>query len=246
MIKTPLVTVIIPFYNRINFTVRSIYSVLKQTYKNIEIILIDDYSSEDLTEIHQIVQNNKNIYYHKNINNCGPAYSRNIGIKFAKGEYICFLDSDDTFNTDKVKKQLDFMIKKKSNFSFTSYYKYINNKEILIKCNLIPMVYPLIAFYCPIATPTVMIKSDILKNFKFNNQLRFGEDLILWINLSRKYKLHRLNIPLSIINIGTNNHGLNRNVQKSVRIIVGKELYLHNRLLFYIHKLYCMIRLIKL
>lgn len=245
MNEHPLITIIIPFFNRIKSTINSLYSALNQSYSNIEIIIIDDCSTEDITELLDVIKNHSNVFYHKNLENSGPSFSRNIGIKYSKGEYICFLDSDDIFQPNKIYEQLKFMVNRNYNCSYTSYFKSFGNKLSLVKCNLIPMCYPLIAFYCPIATPTVMIKKDILNNYQFNNDLRFGEDLILWINLSKLNKFYRLNKPLSIINIGNSNHGLNQEVQKSVRKIVGKELYLHNKILYIIHRFYCIIRLIK-
>ena len=241
MNERPLITIIIPFFNRIKSTISSLYSALNQSYNNIEIIIIDDCSTEDITELLDVVKNNLNVFYHRNLVNLGSSFSRNKGIKYSKGDYISFLDSDDIFKPDKINLQLNFMIKKNSSFSYTSYFRSYGNKVSLVRCNLIPMVYPLIAFYCPIATPTVMIKKEILNNFKFNNQSRFGEDLILWIQLSKNNKFYRLNKPLSIVNIGISNHGLNYEVQKLVREMVGKELY-SNKFLYIIHWFYCMIR----
>ena len=240
-----LVSVIIPFYNRIKFTIRSVYSVLDQTHENVEIVLIDDCSTVNISVLLEVVNTNTNIKYYKNKINYGPSFSRNFGIDVATGDYICFLDSDDIFRPEKIKLQLYFMIRKNLNISYTSYIRSFNKNETIVKCNKIPMLYPLIAFYCTIATPTVMVKAEVFDLFRFNNKLRYGEDLILWINLSRHYKFHRLNLPLSIIYIGDNNHGLNLDVLKSIRQIVGKELYLHNKILFYLHKFYCIMRSIK-
>ena len=183
MNEHPLITIIIPFFNRVKSTISSLYSALNQSYNNIEIIIIDDCSTEDIKELLDVIKNHSNVFYHKNLENSGPSFSRNIGIKYSKGDYICFLDSDDIFQPNKIYEQLKFMVNRNYNCSYTSYFKSFGNKLSLVKCNLIPMFYPLIAFYCPIATPTVMIKKDILNNYQFNNDLRFGEDLILWINL---------------------------------------------------------------
>lgn len=91
-----LVSIIIPFYKRYTKVDRAIQSALDQTYKNIEIILVDDNSYADLDFDYLKFESSK-ILLHKNKKNLGPGYSRNIGLKYAKGAFIVFLDSDDYF-----------------------------------------------------------------------------------------------------------------------------------------------------
>ena len=105
-----LISVIIPFYNEKNYFSYCINSVLAQTYKNLEIIIINDGSDPEYLEI---LQNFKNKYpekiflYHKE--NEGVSSARNLGIKIAKGSHIAFLDADDYWKKDKISKQLIFM-----------------------------------------------------------------------------------------------------------------------------------------
>lgn len=111
-----------PCFNSERFLADSIESVLKQTYENFELIIIDDASNDGSMEIVESYHSkDKRIKILRNDENSGPAVSRNKGIEFAKGRYIAFLDSDDLWNTDKLKKQIAFMKEKGSAMSHTSY-----------------------------------------------------------------------------------------------------------------------------
>lgn len=101
----PLVSVIIPTYNSASFLPESISSVLKQTYKNVEVIVIDDGSTDKTS---QLVKRYPVRYIRINRTG-GPATPRNVGIREAKGELIAFLDADDVWLPGKLKKQVDFM-----------------------------------------------------------------------------------------------------------------------------------------
>jgi glycosyltransferase involved in cell wall biosynthesis len=100
----PLVSVIIPTYNCGKFIEQSIESVLKQTYKNIEIIVIDDGSTDD-TPL-KLLQYGGNIVYIRQ-NNQGLSKSRNLGMSYSKGEYIAFQDADDRWHPGKLEMQID-------------------------------------------------------------------------------------------------------------------------------------------
>jgi glycosyltransferase involved in cell wall biosynthesis len=91
-VNIPLVSIIIPFYNRFVYLERSIQSVINQTYDNWEIILIDDCSME---KFNLNPDYGSKIMLLRNENNLGPGLSRQRGLELARGEYVCFLDSDD-------------------------------------------------------------------------------------------------------------------------------------------------------
>ena len=101
------VSIIIPTYKRSDLLERAIKSVINQTYKNIEIIVVDDNvnnSKEHLQNL-KIIEKYPQIIYIKNKKNLGGGLTRNVGIKASTGEYIAFLDDDDEFYPTKIEKQ---------------------------------------------------------------------------------------------------------------------------------------------
>lgn len=105
-----LVSVIIPSYNRGSLILRSVYSVLNQSYKNIELILVDDCSTDNTENVIKKIKDGR-IKYIKLEKNSGACVARNRGINEARGEYIAFNDSDDIWHEDKIEKQIDFLIR---------------------------------------------------------------------------------------------------------------------------------------
>ncbi len=136
-----LVSVIIPSYNRYKWLCDAVESVKKQTYKNIEIIIVNDFSNDkqyyplkfsgktnnEFNTVLQIDLNKKNCSRTLFGSPCG-AYCRNIGIKNSKGKYICFLDDDDYWLPNKVEIQIDRMKKNNKLFSLTN--TFIMHKRI--------------------------------------------------------------------------------------------------------------------
>lgn len=118
-----LVSVIIPTYNSVHTLERSLDSVLKQNYKQIEIIIVDDASNdstEDFVELYITTNNSINFVFHKNSRNIGVGKTRNIGMEKSRGEYFAFLDSDDEWILDnKLTMQIDFL-KQNPDYGFVS------------------------------------------------------------------------------------------------------------------------------
>ena len=100
-----LVSVIIPTYNRAKTVRNAIDSVLQQTYKNIEIIVIDDGSSDNTAQVLESYRNKVQIIQQEN---AGPSVARNRGIEIANGDIFCFLDSDDLWLPTKIERQVNF------------------------------------------------------------------------------------------------------------------------------------------
>lgn len=115
-----LVSVIMPSYNTDKFIKKSIESVINQTYKNWELIIVDDCSTDCTDQIVSSIKDNR-IVYLKNKVNSGAAVSRNRALREAKGRWIAFLDSDDLWTSDKLEKQIAFMENNGYQFSYTNY-----------------------------------------------------------------------------------------------------------------------------
>ena len=116
-----LVSIIMPSYNTRKYIEESINSVLKQTYSNWELIIIDDCSIDDTDIIVKPYLSDKRIRYLKNKKNKGAAVSRNRALREIKGKWIAFLDSDDLWKPQKLERQINFMIKNGYHFSYTNY-----------------------------------------------------------------------------------------------------------------------------
>ncbi len=110
-----LISVVIPTHNRYEELIRALESIKKQTYKKLEVIIIDDNSNKKLSKrIEKVIKKEyKNYIYVKNSQNLGGALSRNKGVEIAKGKYISFLDDDDEYYPNKIEEQYNFFNKKK-------------------------------------------------------------------------------------------------------------------------------------
>lgn len=204
------VSVIIPFYNRPKETINAVKSVLKQSHDNLEIILVNDGSKDDISSVRDFVMRHKNIKLLDNKKNLGPAASRNAGIREAKGEYIAFLDSDDEFVEEKISKQLSIMLRHNPDISYTSYLMRREGEPDLAKggYGMTGIVVPRIISSCPIATPTVMIRRSILidNDIFFDESIRVGEDTCFWLELAKHYEIFLIDEPLTIVNVNSGSH----------------------------------------
>ena len=119
--KQPLISIITPVFNAEKFLAETIESVQAQTYKNWELLLVNDGSKDNSLKIaKEYAKKDKRIKVYS-IKNSGAAVARNTGTEKAKGDYVCFIDADDLWGKEKLKKQLKFMQEKKCAFSFTGY-----------------------------------------------------------------------------------------------------------------------------
>ena len=182
-----LVSIIIPYYRKKLFFEKTIDSINSQTYKNFEIILIyDDNNRSDLLFVKKVLKKNKNKKIIVNKKNLGVGISRNRGINKSKGKFLSFIDADDVWSRNKLKKQIKFMEKNSLDFSYSD-YSIINEKGILIKKIKSPKTikFKNLLFSCDIALSSVTIRSNLLKSEKFPN-IKTKEDYLLWLKLSQK------------------------------------------------------------
>lgn len=120
-----LVSVVMPSWNTGRFIAESIHSVINQTYKNWELLIVDDCSTDNTDEVVSSFKDER-IRYFKNEKNSGAALTRNRALREAKGEYIAFLDSDDIWLPEKLEKMVKFM--KDNNYPF-AYHEYVKIDE---------------------------------------------------------------------------------------------------------------------
>lgn len=197
MVKnSALVSVIIPTYNRSKTVIRSINSILCQTYSNIELIIVDDGSDDNTYELVSAVQDER-IMYIRNIKNVGVAQARNIGVKFSKGDYIAFNDSDDVWKQDKLEKQLKFLCNNQNyHLCYCSYVLHKEDKLIefpnksIEKYKMSGNIYEYLLERNWIGTPTIVIsRKAFLDVCGFNKKLRALDDWEIVIKVSRLYQI---------------------------------------------------------
>lgn len=116
-----LVSIIMPSYNTAEYIAESIQSVFAQSYKDWELLIVDDCSTDNTDEVVKPYLADERIKYLKNEKNSGAAVSRNRALREAKGKWIAFLDSDDLWIPDKLSKQINFMEEHGYSFSYTNY-----------------------------------------------------------------------------------------------------------------------------
>lgn len=196
------VSVVIPTFNRGAFVGHAIESVLAQTYKDYEIIVVDDGSTDGTKN--RVKEFGKQVRYIYQQNR-GPSAARNTGILNAKGQYIAFCDSDDRFLPDKLKKQMEYIRKHPHcRFLYTWYYN-VNQQGKRTKLRK-PMFcksrehlqYALFTRRFTIRTSTVLIHKKCFKKAGlFNEEYLYSQDWDMWLRLAAHYQGECLEEPLS-------------------------------------------------
>jgi glycosyltransferase involved in cell wall biosynthesis len=177
-----LVSVIIPLYNNEAYINECLDSVLAQTYKNIEIIVIDDFSSDQSMTIIKSYPEYNSIRLFQNLKNLGVSSTRNRGIKEAKGEFIAFLDSDDTWLPEKIKIQMEFL-EQNPEIGFTNCGGYIFGNEKgefkSLQNKVIPDLKLNFFYKCIIPAPMscILVRKELFEKVGwFDEELNYAED----------------------------------------------------------------------
>ena len=199
----PLVSVIIPTYNRKEFLIEALNSVFKQTYGNLEIIVVDDGSEDGTKEALDGFRQFLNFRYLLLGHNGYPGAVRNAGISLAIGNYVAFLDSDDLWKEKKTETQVRFMLKQPE-------MKICHTREVWMQGSRIVSqagqrhkregyIFQDALKKCIIGPSTVMVKRSVLvEQGGFNENLEIAEDYELWLRLTALYDIGYIDIPLVV------------------------------------------------
>jgi teichuronic acid biosynthesis glycosyltransferase TuaG len=192
------VSIIIPYFRNLIFFKKTLKSVLEQSYKHYEIIIIyDDAEKKELHLLQKLLPKNDKIKIVINQSNIGAGPSRNKGVKISKGKYLAFIDNDDLWNKNKLKKQINFMEKGKINISHTSYLIINENGQLLSnRCAKKELNYKELLKSCDIGLSTVILTKELFDRYKFSKN-KTKEDYSLWLNISKKETIYGLNQNLT-------------------------------------------------
>ena len=188
MAENNIVSVIMPCYNSASVIAQSIESVIVQTYRHWELIIVDDCSSDNSADIvKSYMKKESRIKYFKTENRSGsPSLPRNIGIEKSVGSYIAFLDSDDIWLPSKLEEQIHYMNANRLEFVYSDYEKitnegYRSNRIIRVKS---ATSYWDILESCSIPCLTVLLRKEIVGEIRFKSV--FKEDYVFWMSILRK------------------------------------------------------------
>ena len=180
------VSIIIPMHNSSGHIDQCIDSVLNQTYKNIEVIVVDDKSSDNSIELVEQKKDSR-IKLIKLSENLGAAKARNTGIDAATGEYICFLDSDDYWKLDKLEKQVNFIEKNNYTFIYGGYVFLKKDKTTHVAHVPESINYKQALKNTTIFTSTVMFNMTHLKKEDiYMPNVKRGQDTATWWQILKK------------------------------------------------------------
>ena len=203
------VSVILPAYNRGYCICFAIESVLNQNYSNFELIVIDDGSTDDTSDVIQ-KYNDKIIYIYQQ--NQGAAAARNAGMRKAKGEYIAFIDSDDLWTREHLEKHINVL---DANIEYAMSYnlaRIIDHRNIETGLSAINVfldedIYPEMLFINNniITTPSVVLRKLVLDEIgNFDESMDMCEDIDLWRRIAKRHKVKRIPEFLTIVNTREN------------------------------------------
>ena len=188
------VDIILPNYNSGQFFSETIDSILNQTFKNWQLIIVDDNSNLSNKELLKKYLNHSKIKIIWLKKNKGPGFCRNIAIRYSKSDYMAFIDSDDIWYKDKLFKQLNFMLENNFEFTYTNYlpFKTKNNqfeKHYYMNQVIAPKKFNFETYIknTSIGTATMIIKNTLIGNAKFTNT-KICEDYYFKCKILNKVK----------------------------------------------------------
>lgn len=220
-----LVSIIIPSYNREKVIVSSVQSVLNQSVKDIEVIVVDDCSSDNTLSVLREIKDArlKIVCLEKN---SGACVARNVGIKAANGKYIAFQDSDDVWHPDKLEKQLMALNSYQADVCFCAFNKFTeSNGNVMIyptfSEGIIP--YHVLASYSQASTQTIIAKREIFDEILFDPKLPRLQDFDWMIRAAKENSVVFVPEPLVDVYVQSDSISINNNkLIEAYRIIIEK------------------------
>lgn len=193
MIKKSFFSIIVPVYNSQDYLKECLDSILAQSYKRFEVLVINDCSTDRTEEILNTYKKFKKIRIFTNKINLGCASSRNVGLKEAVGSYICFLDSDDIWDKNFLQEHYA-QYQNGFEFVFSSYKRFSKSGSIVNVSVPINLSYNKLMFSNFIANSSASYDRSKLGLFLYNNFVKISSDYVYWLDI---FKLNPKNIGLN-------------------------------------------------
>lgn len=221
-LDTLKVSVIVPVKNRIPLALEAVRSALQQSHQNLEVLAVDNASTEDIGLLGALAREDSRLRILE-CPNGGASSARNLGIESAQGDFLAFLDADDLWRSDKLSLQLREMVLSGKPVSYTDYLTLTESGHTApMDCSSKPLTYQSLLRDCRIATPTVMVRADLLKThpeWRFPEDMAVCEDIWLWLKLARHVCLLHLAEPLTTVRVHSDSSA--KDSKKQVLGLVG-------------------------
>ena len=197
--ELPLVSVVIPCYNAEKYVEQAVRSIMNQTYKNLEILITDDCSTdESFAILRRLAEEDSRIKLFQNEQNQKIVRTLNALVERANGKYIARMDADDISLQKRIEKQVAFLEANPDIAICGTNAWHINKDGNKISKSRLPClsdeIETLLPYICTFYHPTVMAKSEVLKNNPYNNDFVYVEDIELWCRLVFSRRLHSANL----------------------------------------------------
>jgi glycosyltransferase involved in cell wall biosynthesis len=198
MEQEKLVSCIITTFNRPTLVGKAIESILEQTYKNIEIIVVDDHSSESYSDVIKKYAANDSIRFTRNENNLRLSASRNVGIELSRGEFVAFLDDDDIWLPSKIETQVAFLEKNLEYVACTSsHIESVSKKVVSVLKN--SFTFEDNVGYNYLGPPSKMlVRGNAARAIRFDEESKHAEDWDFYLKLLQNGPIYAFSEPLII------------------------------------------------
>jgi alpha-1,3-rhamnosyltransferase len=221
----PLVSVVVPSYNHGKYITETIESILNQTYKNIELIVIDDGSKDNsVNVIQELAYKYHFSFIHRK--NKGVSFTINEGIRNSNGNYICFCASDDYYHRNKIKEQINFFAINEEKMMCYHNMFLVRDANIIEKKideyngDIFQEIF-LQKFHIPAVS--VMVKKTVFIDVGYFDESIKIEDLDMWLRISKKYNIGYLNKTLAYTRIHDSN------ISSNIELMEKEELKIINK-----------------
>lgn len=213
------VSVIIPVFNREKTIERAVRSILMQTYQNVEVIVVDDCSTDRTVALVNKIDDER-VKCVRLDKNCGACRARNVGIAMATGDFVAFQDSDDEWLPNKLEIQVESLKNDKVEVNFCAFYRINGRKKVRIpeRNFVLPKSHEAISRDLLkenfISTQTILARRDVFKKVKFDEDLPRFQDWDLAIRLAREYQISYTDSPL--VNVYVQGDSITKNAKKGL------------------------------